>query len=190
MGWMRRLRNLFKREQIESEIEAELRAHLEMAVEDGVRAGMSEDEARREARVRFGNPVVVRERTLGADTALWVEGLWRDVKFALRQMKKSPGFAATAVLTLALGIGATTAMFTVVDNALLRPLPYRNPGRLVFVDETGSAGVNSFGVPYLDFRQWRGENHAFQSMAYYVQCRQAYLSGRTGKRAGSAHMDA
>lgn len=130
MGWVARIRNLGRRGKVDAEIEEELRAHVEMAVEDGVRAGLSEEEAQRRARVRFGNPVTVKERTVGADAALGLENLWRDVKFALRQMRKSPGFAVTAVLTLALGIGATTAIFTLVQQVMLRSLPVVKPEEL------------------------------------------------------------
>ncbi|HTV82984.1 MAG TPA: ADOP family duplicated permease [Acidobacteriaceae bacterium] len=131
MGWVAKVRNLGRRGGVDAEIEEELRAHIEMAVEDGVRAGMSEEEARRAARVRFGNPVTVKERTVGADAALGFESLGRDVKIALRQLKKSPGFAVTAVLTLALGIGANSAVFTVINDAMLRSLPISKPAQLV-----------------------------------------------------------
>ena len=130
MGWVARIRNLGRRGKIDAEIVEELRTHVEMAVEDGVRSGLTEEEARRRARVRFGNPVVMRERTMGADAALGIESLGRDVKFALRQMRKSPGFAVTAVLTLALGIGATTAVFTLVQQVMLRSLPVAKPAEL------------------------------------------------------------
>ncbi|HEX3663355.1 MAG TPA: ABC transporter permease [Acidobacteriaceae bacterium] len=131
MGLINRTRNLFHRERIDAEIGAELRSHIEMAVEDAMHAGMPEAEARRAARLRFGNPVTVRERTMGADTALALEGLWRDVKFALRQLRKSPGFAVTAVLTLALGIGANTGIFSLTRALLLQPLPVAHPSRLI-----------------------------------------------------------
>ncbi|MCL5742320.1 MAG: permease prefix domain 1-containing protein, partial [Acidobacteria bacterium] len=168
MRLWRRIINLFRRERVEAEIDAELRAHLEMAVEDAVRAGVSEEEARRVARVRFGNLQVMRERTVGADAALWVEGLWRDVKYALRQMKKSPGFAVTVVLTLGLGIGGVTAVFSVVYAVLLRPLPYPQASRLVVLHE----GIEHFGskadLSAPDVVTYQRESRAFTGVAGFI----------------------
>jgi putative ABC transport system permease protein len=130
MGMFGRIRNLWRREAIDAEIAAELRAHVEMSVEEMVGGGMSEAEARRAARVKFGNPQSVRERTLGADAALALHGCWRDVRQALRQLRRSPVFTATAVITLALGIGATTAVFTLVEQVMLRSLPVTKPQEL------------------------------------------------------------
>ena len=130
MGVLRRMKNLWRRSQVSSEIEAELKSHLEMAAEDAVLAGMSAADAQRAARLRFGNPVALRERTLGADAILALESIGRDAKFALRQLKKSPAFAATAILTLALGIGATTAIFTLIQQVMLRTLPVARAGQL------------------------------------------------------------
>lgn len=130
MGMWRRLRNLFGRERVDAEIEEELRAHLEMAAEDGVRAGLTEEEARRTARLRFGNPVAMREQTAGADTTLALDEVWRDLRHTVRQLRRSPAFTATAVVTLALGIGATTAIFTLVQQVMLRSLPVARPDQL------------------------------------------------------------
>lgn len=130
MGWANRVRNLWRRRRIDADIDEELRAHVEMAVEDGMRAGMSEEEARRAARLRFGNPVVMKERTVGVDAAVGLDSLARDAKFALRQMKKSPGYAAAVVATLALAIGVNTAVFGMLDGFLLRTLPYPQPDRI------------------------------------------------------------
>ncbi|MGA7524317.1 MAG: ABC transporter permease [Acidobacteriaceae bacterium] len=130
MGLIKRIRNLTRRGKVDAEIEAELRSHIEMAVEDRVRAGMSREEARRAVRLRFGNPVMVKERTMGADAALGLDNLGRDLRYALRQLRKSPGFGVTAILTLALGIGATTAIFTLIQQVMLRSLPVAKPGQL------------------------------------------------------------
>src|SRR5271168_4027938 len=122
MGLWSRLRNLRRRNAVDAEIADELRSHIEMAVDDGMSAGLSEAEARRAARLKFGNPVALREKTMGADAALSVDSVWRDVKFALRQLKRSPGFAVTAIVTLALGIGANIVVFGVLNAVILHPL--------------------------------------------------------------------
>ncbi|HKR28072.1 MAG TPA: ABC transporter permease, partial [Acidobacteriaceae bacterium] len=117
---------------------------------------------------RFGNPVALRERTAGADAALGVDGLWRDVKYALRQMKKAPGFAAVVIVTLALGIGANTTVFSVVDAVMLRPLPYAQPQRLVEV--LGQSSRNRFereDVSYPDYFDWREQNRSFSQLVSY-----------------------
>jgi predicted permease len=101
-----------------------------MAAEDAEQAGMAREEARRKARLRFGNPAVMRERTAWADTAPLLDETWRDLRHTLRQLRRSPAFTATAVVTLALGIGATTAIFTLIQQVMLRSLPVVQPDQL------------------------------------------------------------
>lgn len=162
MGWVARIRNLGRQKQIDADIDAELRAHLSMAVDEMVHAGMTEAEAQRAARVKFGNPVTVRETTMGMDAALAVDTVGRDVKFALRQMRKSPGFAATAILTLALGIGANIVVFGVLNAVILHPLRVENPQQLVqvFHKEWMSGGPS-----YPAFEDYRQRNTTFSGMA-------------------------
>ncbi|HLJ78039.1 MAG TPA: ADOP family duplicated permease [Acidobacteriaceae bacterium] len=131
MGWTKRITNLFRRERVDAEIAEELAAHVEMAAEEAVCNGAGEAEARRAARLRFGNPVAMREKTAGADAALGLAGVGRDVKYALRQMRRSPGFAATVILTLGLAIGANLGVFRVLYSVLLAPLPVAHPEELV-----------------------------------------------------------
>jgi putative ABC transport system permease protein len=168
MGFVQRIRNLGRRDKVDAEIAAELRAHLSMAAEEMVRKGMSEQEARRAARLKFGNPVIVRETTMDSDAILALDGLGRDVKFALRQLRKSPGFAATVIATLALGIGANTTVFSIVDAVLLRPLPYHQPQRLVEVQSSDVGQVyEGSDVSYPDFFDWRTQNHSFEQLVSY-----------------------
>ena len=127
MSILQRVRNLFRRESVDAEIDENLRSHLEMAAEDATRQGMAPEEARRAARIRFGNPVSTRERTVGADVLLTLDGIWRDLRHTVRQLRQSPAFTTTAVVTLALGIGATTAIFTLLEEVMLGRCRWRNP---------------------------------------------------------------
>jgi predicted permease len=168
------LRNLLQRERVGADIEAELRAHIEMAAEDAVHAGMNEAEAQRAARLRFGNPVAMREKTMGADAALGLDALGRDVKYALRQMRKSPGFAATAIVTLALGIGATTAIFTLVQQVMLRSLPVARPDQLWRIgDSDDCCYSDSYTQGDWNFFSWeayklfRADTPAFEDLAAF-----------------------
>jgi putative ABC transport system permease protein len=191
MGLIARIRNLGRRDQVDAEIAAELRAHLSMAAEEMMREGMSEPEARRAARLRFGNPEVVRERTLGADSALALDGFRRDVRHALRLLWKSPAFTATAVVTLALGIGATTAIFTLVEQVMLRSLPVAKPQELWRIGDTADC---CYSTKYAQgdwnffsweaYRAFRANTPAFQDLAAFeIGEGNAELSVR---RAGSA----
>src|SRR5579863_9978169 len=119
MALLQRMANLFRKSRVNREIEAELRAHIEMRTEENIVAGMPPEEARREALLRFGNPVSTRERAAGADAALSLEGVAADIRFAWRQLKHSPGFAVTAVLTLAVAIAANAIVFSVMNALVL-----------------------------------------------------------------------
>jgi predicted permease len=167
MGLVQRIRNLGRRDKVDAEIAAELRAHLSMAEEEMIRQGMSESEARRAARLKLGNPVVVRERTAGADIALRLEGMARDARFGLRQLARSPGFAAAAVMTLALGIGANTAIFSLVEGILLRPLPYGHPDRLVVIWQTTPEhrGTGAFFNTYRQFEAFEQSSRSFERLS-------------------------
>lgn len=160
MSIFRRVRNLFTRSKVEREIKRELAAHIAMRAEDNAASGMSASDARRDALVRFGNPVAMRERTAEADAALWLESLWNDVRYACRQLWKNPGFAFTAIVVLALGVGASVAIFAFVDAVLIKPLPYRDPARLVGLFETTPLGPR-YHLSYLDYLDWKSMNTSF-----------------------------
>src|ERR1700761_4921041 len=149
MGRIQRFRNLWRGGKVNAEIEEELRAPLEMAAEGARENGLSEDDAQRQARLRFGNPVTVKEHTAAADTALGLEGFWRDIRLAFRQLRKSPGFAVTAVLTLAVGIGATTAIFTLIQGVLLRARLVEKPQQLWRIGDSAIC-CNSPGFTQVD----------------------------------------
>jgi putative ABC transport system permease protein len=130
MGMLRRLWNLGRRGKIDAEIEAELDSHIEMRIEDNLAAGMPPEQAQRDARLRFGNPAIAKEKAIGSDAWLALDGLWRDLRHAVRQLRRSPAFTAAAVITLALGMGATTAIFTLVQQVMLKSLPVAKPQEL------------------------------------------------------------
>jgi predicted permease len=153
-----------KRENREKNLERELRDHLELDAETKMDGGMRADEARYAAQRDFGNTALVKEVTREMWAWSFLERLVQDVKYGLRLIARNPGFAAVAVLTLALGIGANSALFSVVNGVLLNPLPYPEPDQLVSV----YAKTSNFGVTlntYLNILDWQKDNHAFAELA-------------------------
>src|ERR1700760_317396 len=130
MSIFRRISNLFSRSSLEREIDSELQSHIEMRTEDNVAQGMSPGDARRDALVRFGNAAVTKEHIVFADAAVVLSSTWDDTRYAFRQLRKSPGFATTTVLTLAIGIGANLAIFQLLYGVLFAHLPVKQPAEL------------------------------------------------------------
>jgi predicted permease len=128
------LRRLFKRSQEDSELSEELESHLAHEIDDNLARGMSPEEARRQAYVRLGNPLRIRERVWATNRIAWLEDAWRDLRYAARTLKKAPSFTLVALLVMALGIGANTAIYSFLDSLLLRSLPVSDPSSLVILN--------------------------------------------------------
>lgn len=157
---------LWRHKTREAELDEEVRTHLDLATQARVERGANRKEAERAARREFGTVGLIKDVTRDVWGGSWLEDLVEDVLYGLRMLCKNPGFASTAMLTLALGIGANTAIFSVVNTVLLRPLPYKEPGRLVTVSGNNRArGFDTDQVSALDFADWRSQNHVFEGMA-------------------------
>jgi len=134
VAWLNRLLHTIRPGKLESDLDEELRFHLEMRAEEYVRGGMSPREARRKAQSRFGHQISIKERTRDMDIVVWLESVRQDIGYSFRMMRRSPSLAAAVVLSLVLGIGASTAIFSIMDAALLRSLPVRNPEDIVLLN--------------------------------------------------------
>src|SRR6266436_1177686 len=130
MNWWHRL---LRRKKMEEHLEKELRFHLEQHTNELIAQGYSRDEARRQSRLSIGGPEQVKENCRDARGTRWLEDFLQDFRYAIRSLRREPAFAAVALLTLGLGIGATTVMFTVINGVLLKPLPYPDASKLVAV---------------------------------------------------------
>jgi predicted permease len=159
-----RARALFRRDAVETELDDELKFHYEKQVEKYVQSGLPPEEAKRRARLEFGGADHIKEVCRDARGVNLLETLWQDVRYGFRMLWKSPGFTAVAVLTLALGIGANTALFSVVNGVLLNPLPYPHSEQLVTLHES-KPNFNTGSISYPNFLDWQKENHTLSSMA-------------------------
>jgi predicted permease len=164
VSWLSRLRNLGKKDALDRNLDDELRAHLEMRADDGVASGLSPKDARYDAQKRFGNSLQVKERTRDMDIFAWLESVWQDIRFGARSLRKSPGFASVAILTLALGIGANTAIFSLFDAVLLESLPVREPARLALFSDDVTEGTIT-GDPVTG--EWG--SYSYESYKYLAQ---------------------
>src|SRR5262245_27371589 len=161
-----RLRALLRADAVDRELDAEMSDHLERLAQENVARGMSPEEARAAAQREFGPVARLVEESREARGVSWVSCALQDLSYGWRLMRRGPGFAAAVVMTVALGIGATTTMFSVVYGVVLRPLPYREPERLVDIWSTApKRGLPRALVAMANVYDWRARNHVFSEIA-------------------------
>lgn len=167
---------LFRRQAETQRLNDELQFHLQQQIAENISRGMSADQARSAALRAFGNPTLLRDQARSQWSWNWLEKFLRDLRYGARTLSRSPGFAIIAILVMALGIGATASLFTIVNAVLLKPLPFRDSGRLVMVYEHFRAAAGNIGgfnynpVSRADFGDWRQQTHSFQDMAAWRYC--------------------
>jgi len=177
MTWWNRL---LRRKQMDEQLEKELRFHLEQHTADLIAGGYDPSEARRQASRALGGPEHVKEECRDARGTRWLEDLWQDLRYALRTLRQRPGFAVVALATLALGIGATTVMFTVINGVVLKPLPYPEPDRLLTVHGQNEKYGEQWGFSYPEFLDCQRQSRSLEPMAAWT------YSGATVSEPGEA----
>jgi len=166
-----RIRGLRQREMVINDIDREMRSHLELQVEENIRAGMPASEARAQALRSFGNVNKAVDAAYDVKGGGLLEALTQDTRYGVRMLAKHKAFTAVAVLTLALGIGANTAIFSVVNELLLRPLPYRDAERIVMLWEVTPTGRHQNTTSRANFRAWRAQNTSYENIAAFTDQR-------------------
>jgi putative ABC transport system permease protein len=164
------LRNLFATQRVDTDLHEEVQSHLDMLTQENISAGMTPEDAERAARIDLGGFERVKEQVREQRVGNWLNTVLLDCRYGIRQLRKNPGFTAVVVLTLAVGIGANTAVFSILDAVLLRPLPYQDASRLVKAEGYDVASATLFGTAsYPDFSDWGKDNPFFSSLSAYEQ---------------------
>src|SRR2546428_362049 len=181
MSWINRLLGSLRKDKLEDHLNDELQFHIDARTQEFIASGMTPEEARYQAARLFGNRVLLKERTRDMDTVGWIENLRQDLRYGIRVLRKNPGFTTVAVLSLALGIGANTAIFSLIDAVMLKMLPVKNPEQLVFItwkgkefpnvqsytgDDFSSAPGHAYGssISYPAFQQLRAQNQVLSDV--------------------------
>ncbi|HEX6716579.1 MAG TPA: ABC transporter permease [Pyrinomonadaceae bacterium] len=167
-AWLLRFKGLFGKDARDRDFAEELESHLQMHIDDNIRAGMSPQEARRVAVMKLGGVDQTKEAYRDRATIPFFESVVQDLRFTFRQLRKNPAFTVTAIAMVTLGIGASVAIFAFVDAALIKPLPYQDPSRLLFVTEK-TPELPSANLSYPDYLDWKKLNRVFDSMDAYTQ---------------------
>src|SRR5438105_4397449 len=162
------LRNLFSIRRVEVDLDEEVRSHLELLTEENIRGGMSPKEAQRAARIELGGIEQVKELVREERIGNWLHSVMSDCRFGVRQLRKNPGFTAVAILTLALGIGANTAVFSVVESVLLRPLPFQDSERLFAIWAAQKGQQARIGASMPEFEDYKAQSHSFEYLANFL----------------------
>jgi hypothetical protein len=187
-----RLRGIFSTHRSEGDFAAEIESHIALHTEDGIRYGLTPQEARRQALIRLGGTEQTRQALRERRTFPWLESLLQDTHFGLRTLRRSPGFTITAVLTLALGIGACTAIFSLVNAVLIRALPYGDATRLVYLytpNPQFNLPAQVFGPAYSDFHDLKKETTSFQNMTAFDQSVLSLATEDRAQRVSAARVD-
>src|SRR5580658_9757152 len=184
-----KLRNLVANKRAEEDLAREVASHLTLLVDEFERRGMSPEEARLAARCAYGSVEQAKQAHRDERSLLWIQQTMQDLHYGLRTLSRSPGFTITAVLTLALGIGACTAIFSLVNAVLIRSLPYGDPSRLVYLYTPVSQfrlPDEVFGPAYADFYDLKRDSHSFQDMTTFSQSIFSLASQGASERVSAA----
>src|SRR6266849_3549191 len=179
MSLANRLFSFFRQKKLSDEIAGELQFHIEMRIQEKIASGVPPDEARRQVLLRFGNTTLVQEDTRKMDIFGWLETLGQDLRQAARMLHRAPGFSAVAILSLALGIGLNSSLFSVICAFVSPVFPYKNAQSILRLEKLHPQHPNGAPVSLADFIDWRNQNTSFEEMAA-LESATLNASGATG----------